>query len=133
MFGMIFLLSGIFFKRRANFFDGKVFAAGARDNVGYEEIEAAFAFGFVALDGGVGDERACSLVRGENASKFELAIGADDGVWIDRKVHGELAHGGQAIAGAGGSAGTGGVYLVDNLTVDGNAGLHVEDKLHDSP
>ena len=62
----------------------------------------------------------------KQAAELELAIGADDGVGIDGEIDGELADGGELIAGGELAGGDGSTDLVNDLAVDGHAGMQVE-------
>src|SRR6516162_9519616 len=74
------------------------------------------------------DKRACSLVRLQQPSEFELAVSAHHGVGIDGQIDGELAHRGQLIADRKRSRSYAAAHLVDDLTVHGHAAMQVQPK-----
>jgi len=74
----------------------------------------------------VRDEGSGALMSFEQAAQFQLAIGAHHGVGIDGEIDGELAHGGQLIAGLQRAGGDAAPYLVDELAVDRDAAVQVD-------
>ena len=108
------------------FADGESGGAGAGDEFGDELGKLTVALGRGVLDLVVGDERAGSLLGVEDAAQLHLAIGAGDSVGIDGQIDGDPADGGELVAGAQRGGGDGGLDLVDELAIDGHAGVDVE-------
>ena len=107
-------------------FEGESGGAGAGGEFSGHLAELAFAFGGIFLQLDVGDESAGALMGFEQAAEFELAIGAHDGVGIDFEIDGELADGGELIAGGQRAGGDAAADLVDQLAVDGDAAVQVD-------
>ena len=109
--------------------DSNAGGACAGDELGDELGDLAAALGGRVLrvvDRVVGDEGSGSLLRVENAAQLHFAVGAGDSVGIDGEVDGDSADGGELVAGAENTGGNGGLDLVDQLAVDGHAGVGVE-------
>ena|GEM_PF-4553149 len=88
------------------------------------------AFHVVALDLVLGaDKGAGALVGFNDAEDFEFAVGADDGVGIDREVDGGLADGGELITGAERTEDDAVADLFDELAVNGDAARQIEMKV----
>ncbi len=66
----------------------------------------------------------------DDALVFELGVGLGDGVAIDAEVLGERPDAGKGFARLHRAGGGGDLHLVDQLLVDGLAGLEVELKSH---
>ncbi len=81
-----------------------------------------------ALDFLVGDKCSGALLGFEDAANLHLAVGALDGVGVDGEVDGDLAHGGQLLAGLERAGGDSGLHLVDELAIYGHAAVRVEGK-----
>ena len=77
----------------------------------------------------IADEGSGSLMRFEQTPKFQFAIGAHDGIGVDREIHRHLADGRKLIAGSQRSRGNPGSNLVHELTVHGDAGVQIEREL----
>jgi hypothetical protein len=110
-------------------FEGESGCAGAGGEFIGHLHELAFALGGFLFQLFVRDEGSCALMGFEQAAEFEFAIRAHDGVGIDGEVDGELADGGELIAFVERSGGYGRADLVDELAVDGDAGVQVEGEL----
>ena len=74
----------------------------------------------------IGDKGAGALLGIEDAADFKLAVGSHDGVGIDSEFNSYKANRGELLTGAQGTAGNGGLDLVDELPVDGNTTVAVE-------
>src|SRR5215472_1234553 len=72
------------------------------------------------------DKSAGSLVRFQQSSQLELAIGANHGVGIDGQVDGKLSYRGQLVAGSEGSGSHPAPDLVDDLAIHRYAAMQVE-------
>jgi hypothetical protein len=107
-------------------FDGESCGPGAGYCVGDDLVELALAFGVGSFDFLGADERAGALVSLKQASQLELAVRADNGVGIDGKVYGKLAHGGQLISGSECAGCHGAAHLIDDLAIDRDATVEVE-------
>jgi len=108
------------------FANGEARGAGSCDGVRGDLLELT-----LALVGGtvvflVADEGARTLVSFEQAIVLELTVGAHDSVGIDFEIDGELADGGQLVAGSEVAGCDGSADLVNNLAVDGHSAVHVE-------
>ena len=108
------------------FADGDAGGARAGNEFGDELGELAAALGGGGFDGVVGDEGSGALLGVEDAAQLHLAVGAGDGVGIDGEIDSDAAYGGELVAGAQGGGGDCGLDLVDELAVDGHAGVEVE-------
>jgi hypothetical protein len=64
---------------------------------------------------------------------IELAVGADDGVRVDREVDGQLADRGELIARLQVPPGDAELHLLDDLPVEGDAALGIDPKTHVPP
>src|SRR4051794_21896422 len=72
------------------FLDGEAAGARARYELGDELRELAAALDFIRLDSLLADECASPLLRLQDTANLKFAVGAHDGVRIDRKIHGNL-------------------------------------------
>ena len=106
--------------------DGESGRASAGDEFGGELGELAAPLGGWVLDLVAGDEGPGALLGVEDATQLHLAVGAGDGVGVDGEIDGDTADGGELVSGAQGGGGDGGLDLVDELAVDGHAGVGVE-------
>ena len=107
--------------------DGESGGAGAGDELGGELGELAVTLSRSGgFDGVVGDEGPGSLLGVEDAPEFHLAVGAGDGVGIDGEIDGDAANGGELVPGAKAGGGNRDLDLVDELAVDGDAGVGIE-------
>jgi hypothetical protein len=68
-----------------------------------------------------GDERPDAAPRLDDAGPLELGVDAGDGVGVDAEVDGELADGGQLVAGLEAAGGNGGAKRAIELRVDRSA------------
>ena len=80
--------------------------------------------------GAVGDGEAGAADRFEHAVVLQLAIGAGDGVRIDRQLAGQLADAGDQLAGGEGAVGDGEFHLADDLVVDRKSVMGVDLQEH---
>jgi hypothetical protein len=67
------------------------------------------------------DEVTRTRARTHQAACFQQVIGLEDGGWADVSAGDELAHGGQAVAGAQGAVGDGGGEVGGQRRVQGAA------------
>ena len=77
----------------------------------------------------VRQERAGALLRGQHFTDFELSIGADYSVGIDRQVDGKLPHRGELIARAQRSGRDSAQHLIDDLAISRNAAALIQREL----
>ena len=106
--------------------DGEPGGACAGNELGDELGELLAALIGRGFDLLFGDEGAGSLLGVEDAADLHFAIGAGDGVGIDGEIDSDAAYGGELVAGAQDGGGDCGLDLVDELAVDGHAGVEVE-------
>jgi hypothetical protein len=76
-----------------------------------------------ALDLERPDERPRSLVGLQAPAQFQLAIGADHGVRIDRQIHRQLSHRRKLVPGLQSAGSDSAAHLVDDLPVDGHPAM----------
>ena len=91
--------------------------------------ELAIALGGLSFGLLVADKRSRALMSFEQAAEFELTIGAHHGVGIDGQIDRELAHGGELIAGGEQARCDAAPHLIDELAVDGHAGMQIQGEL----
>ncbi len=87
----------------------------------------------IAVDSLLSNKGAGALLGVENAADFHFAIGTHHGVGIDLEIDGNLSDRGELIARDQEARGNGGLDLVDELAVEGNATLHIEAESKGSP
>jgi hypothetical protein len=111
------------------FFYGESGCAGASGEFVGQLSELALALGIFSFHFFLRDERSCALVSFEKSSQFEFAVGAHDGVGIDGEVDRHLTDRGELISGSERTQSHTAAHLIDDLTVDGNAGVQVQFEL----
>ena len=89
-------------------------------------VKLTFTLGRLLLRLLVADKGPGALMGFEQSPEFQLAIGAHYRVGIDGQIDRELANRGKLIAGGERTGGNSGPHLVDQLAVNGNAGVEVE-------
>jgi len=91
-----------------------------------ELVEQPSLLDLILLHLSAADEGAGTYLRFHQARELELGVGAAPRIRIDRQINRELPHGGQTVTWRDGFGGNGGLHLVDDLAVEGNAALEVE-------
>ena len=113
-------------ERLLEFANGESGGACAGDEFGDELGELAVALGGGVLDLVVGDEGSGALLGVENAAELHFAVGTGYGVGIYGEIDGDAADGGELVTCTQGGGGDSGLDLIDQLAVDGYAGVGVE-------
>ena len=106
--------------------EGEAGGACSGDEFADKQAQESVALVFGVFNFAVGDEGAGALLGIEEAADFHLAVGAEDGVGVDGQVDGNLADGGELVAGGEGAGGDCSLDLVDELPVDGDSAMGVE-------
>ena len=75
------------------------------------------------------DECARALVSFKHATEFELPIRSHHGIRIDLQINGELADGRKLISSGQRAGSNTSPYLIDELTINGDAGMEIEAEL----
>jgi hypothetical protein len=110
-------------------FQGETGSASASREFRCHLAELAFALGRFLFKFLIADECSRALMGFEHAAEFELAIGAHDSIGVDGEIDGELPDGRELVAGGERSGSDAGAHLIDELAVDGNAGVEIEGEL----
>jgi hypothetical protein len=111
-----------------HFFEGESGRARAGGEFTCHLGKLTLAFDGLFLWLSIADECSRALMGFQQASKFQFAVRAHDGIGVDGKINGELANGRKLMASGQGSGGNPSSNLIDELTVHGDAGVEIEDE-----
>ena len=113
-------------------FECQVVLVSAGDQLVADLLQHTLFLVVADLDLLVADEGAGALLGVQDAEQLQVRVGLADGVGVDLKLHGEVPHRGQLLAGQQPLGGDAVTDLIDDLPVERHAALEIQLKLNHS-